>query len=304
LDKALAEAQTHLSRVKAGTLIRSGAVLLNGRVVRKPAHLVKPEDRVEVTADGAPASESHIVPKDLKLKILYEDAACLVIEKPAGIAMHPAPGLPKDEPTILHGVAFLFKKKKLPFAASSVLVHRLDRETTGCLLIAKTSQAHAALQKQFKDRTIRKTYLAAVAGVPAESEAHIDAPIGRHVSQRTKMSVLGATHARSAQTTYHVLSQSRQAALLACDLHTGRTHQIRVHLSVIGHPVLGDTTYASPVSERIAEEQGIDRLCLHAWKLTFRSPTAKKKTTVIAPLPPLFRKTLKALSLPSADVEK
>ncbi len=309
LDVCLVSMQVSLSRVKAGALIRNGAVLLNGRVVRKPAHLVHPGDTVRVTEGGERASESHITPVNLKLSILYEDEACLVIQKPAGIAMHPAPGLAKDEPTILHGVAFLFRNQRgklpaLPFSAASVLVHRLDRETTGCLLIAKSPQAHTALQKQFKDRTIRKTYLAAVAGVPAESEAHIDAPIGRHVSQRTKMSVMGATHARSAQTTYHVLSATSGAALLACDLHTGRTHQIRVHLSAIGHPVLGDATYTSPMSERIAEEKGIHSLSLHAWKLTFRSPAAKKKTTVVAPLPPLFRKTLKALSLPFADTEK
>ncbi|MDD5041945.1 MAG: RluA family pseudouridine synthase [Candidatus Peribacteraceae bacterium] len=298
IDAFLAEAGS-MSRMKTGVLIRGGSALLNGRVVLKPAHLVHPGDTVEVTDRGERASESHIAPVNLKLKILYEDTSCLVIEKPAGFAMHPAPGLAKDEPTILHGIASLFKKKKLPFATSSVLVHRLDRETTGCLLIAKTPQAHSALQKQFKNRTIRKTYLAIVAGIPAESEAHISAPIGRHVSERTKMSVMGATHARNAQTTYHVLSSTDGASLLACDLHTGRTHQIRVHLTAIGHPVLGDRTYTSPESVRLAQQKHIDALCLHAWKLTFRSPAAKRKTTVIASLPPLFRKSLRTLSLPS-----
>ncbi|MDD4287735.1 MAG: RluA family pseudouridine synthase [Candidatus Peribacteraceae bacterium] len=301
LDVFLAEAAS-TSRVKAGALVRGGSVLLNGRVVLKPAHLVHPGDTVEVTGSGERASESHVTPVDLKLAILYEDEACLVIQKPAGIAMHPAPGIAKDEPTILNGIAHLFLKQRgklpaLPFAASSVLVHRLDRDTTGCVLIAKTPQAHTALQKQFKDRTIRKTYLAVVAGIPKEHEAHIDAPIGRHVSQRTKMSVMGATHSRSAQTTYHVLSAKNGAALLACDLHTGRTHQIRVHVSAIGHPVLGDETYASPQSARLAEEKHIDSLCLHAWKLTFRSPGSKKQTTVVAPLTPLFKKTLRTMSL-------
>ncbi|MDD5103343.1 MAG: RluA family pseudouridine synthase [Candidatus Peribacteraceae bacterium] len=304
LDVFLADASS-CSRVKAGTLVRDGAVLLNGRLVRKPAHLVHPGDIVERTDSGERASESRITPKDLQLMILYEDAACLVIRKPAGIAMHPAPGLKKEEPTILNGIAFLFRKKHLPFSAASVLVHRLDRETTGCLLVAKTPQAHAALQKQFKDRTIRKTYLAIVAGIPTESEAHIDAPIGRHVSERTKMSVMGATHARSAQTTYHVLSAEHDAALLACDLHTGRTHQIRVHLSAIGHPVLGDNTYTSSESERLSEQKRIDALCLHAWKLTFRSPVEKRKRTIIAPLPPLLKKTLQSLSLtPPSKAEK
>lgn len=293
----MADAQVALSRVKAGALVRAGAVLVNGRIVRKPAHLLHPGDRVAVTADGARASEDHVTPHDLQLKILYEDDACLVIEKPAGIAMHPASGLKKDEPTILHGIAALFAKKHLPFAASSVLVHRLDRDTTGCLLIAKTPQAHAALQKQFKDRTIGKTYLAIVAGVPAEREAHIDAPIGRHVNQRTKMSVLGAAAARGAQTTYRVLSASADAALLACDLHTGRTHQIRVHMSAIGHPVIGDAAYASSESLQLAEQKRISGLCLHAWRLTFDSPATHDRIAVLCSPPRTLRAAAKAFAL-------
>lgn len=298
LDAFLAKAAEELSRVKAGALVRDGSVLVNGRVVRKSAHMVRPGDTITVTENGERASESHVPPVDLKLRILYEDDACLVIMKPAGIAVHPAPGIKKDEPTILHGIAQLFLKKKLPFCASSVLVHRLDRETTGCLLIAKTPKAHAALQKQFRDRTTRKTYLAIVAGVPAEKQAHIDAPIGRSLANRTKMSVMGAARSRSAQTTYRVLAASVETALLACDLRTGRTHQIRVHLSAIGHPILGDTSYASSESERSAHAKSIDHLCLHAWKLTFRSPATRRNQTVVAPLPVSLRTVLRVLSLP------
>lgn len=297
IDVFLAHEIENMSRVKAGALVRSGLVLLNGRRTRKPAHLVHPGDIVTVSATEEPTSESHITPVDLSLAVLYEDGACLVIDKPAGIPVHPAPGIPKDEPTILSGIAFLFKKRNIPFAASSILAHRLDRETTGCLLVAKTPQAHAALQKQFKDRTIAKTYLAVVAGVPAESEARIDAPIGRSVADRTRMSVLGATAARSAQTTYHVLAASREAALLACDLHTGRTHQIRVHLSVIGHPILGDETYTSPESEALSQKRHIRSLTLHAWKLSFRSPEKQTVQSITAPLPLSLRETMHTLSL-------
>ncbi len=289
LDVSLAAANEGLSRVKAGVLIRAGGVLVNGRIARKPACIVQPGDWVTVTDNGEPASESHITPVDLKLKVLYEDDACLVIDKPADIAVHPAPGLKKDEPTILHGIAFLFKKKLIPFSAATVLAHRLDRETTGCLLIAKTPQAHAALQKQFKDRTVQKSYLAIVEGVPSDREAHIDAPIGRSLANRTKMAIMGASQSRSAQTTYHLLSAGKSTALLQCDLHTGRTHQIRVHLSAIGHPVLGDTTYGS-------QNRTADQLCLHAWELSFHSPAAKKQK-VVAPLPAPFKKTLRTLSL-------
>lgn len=298
LDRVLAEQQVTVSRVKAGALIRRGCVLLNGRIIRKPAHLVQPGDSVSMNDSEEQETESHIAPADLKLTVLYEDKSCLVLDKPAGIAVHPAPGLSKDEPTILHGIAFLFKKMKIPFSASSILAHRLDRETTGCLLIAKSPQAHTALQKQFKDRTIQKTYLAVVAGVPAQSEAHIDAPIGRSVSNRTKMSVLGSTAARSAQTTYHVLAASAEAALLACDLHTGRTHQIRVHLSAIGHPILGDETYTSPESEALSQKRKIHSLSLHAWKLSFHSPVKKVAQSITAPLPATLQNSLKTLSLP------
>ncbi|OIO53670.1 hypothetical protein AUJ46_04330 [Candidatus Peregrinibacteria bacterium CG1_02_54_53] len=290
LDVFLA-AMTDVSRVKAGAIIRAGGVLVNGRIARKPACIVQPGDWVTVTDNGEPASESHISAVNLKLTVLYEDDACLVINKPAGIAVHPAPGLKKDEPTILHGIAFLFKKKHIPFSAATVLAHRLDRETTGCLLIAKSAQSHAALQKQFKDRTIQKSYLAIVDGVPSAHEAHIDAPIGRSLANRTKMSILGASQARSAKTTYRLLSAGKSAALLECDLHTGRTHQIRVHLSAIGHPVRGDATYGS------SQNTSLDHLYLHAWRLTFHSPATKKQLTVVAPLPTYFTKTLRTLSL-------
>lgn len=303
LDVFLARSVADLSRVKAGALIRTGAVTVNARIARKPAKIVLPGDKVEVTASREPASESHITPADLKLKILYEDDACLVIAKPAGIAVHPAPSIKKDEPTILHGIAFLFQKMQIPFSASSILAHRLDRETTGCLLIAKTPQAHRALQAQFKDRTVRKTYLAIVAGVPKEAHAHIDAPIGRNVAERTRMSVMGAAKSRSARTTYRILAASGDAALLACELHTGRTHQIRVHLRVIGHPILGDATYTSPESEALSEKRKIHTLALHAWKLSFRSPESNALRQILAPPPPLFQKSLRtlALSLPEGE---
>lgn len=297
LDAFLAES-TGKSRVKAGALIRRGCVLLNGRIVRKPAHIVRPGDIVEVSDHEEPVSESHITPVDLSLPVLYEDAACMVIQKPAGIAVHPAPGLKKNEPTILSGIAFLFRKKHIPFSASSVLAHRLDRETTGCLLIAKSPQAHSLLQKQFSDRTIQKTYLAAVAGVPAHSEAMIDAPVGRSLRDRTRMSVLGASKSRTAKTKYRVLSATRKAVLLSCDLLTGRTHQIRVHLRAIGHPILGDASYNSPESEAMARKYKISDLALHAWKLSFTSPVKNGVQHVTAPLPPVFRKTLRTLHLP------
>ncbi|MDD5623627.1 MAG: RluA family pseudouridine synthase [Candidatus Peribacteraceae bacterium] len=298
LDVFLAKADPSVSRVKTGQLIRAGCVLVNGRIVRKPAHRLRVGDAVECSRKEEPASESHITPVDQHLKILYEDASCFVIEKPAGLSVHPAGSMAPGTETLLNGIACLFKKKRLPFDAAHVLVHRLDRETTGCLLIAKSPAAHRELQKQFKDRTIGKTYLAIVAGVPAHREATIDAPIGRNLTDRTRMSVLRTGVSRAARTTYHLLAQTQGAALLACDLHTGRTHQIRVHLSAIGHPLLGDPTYHSSESARVAERAGIAGLCLHAWKLTFQSPADERNHAITLSPPPAFRQAAKNLKLP------
>ncbi|MDD4627909.1 MAG: RluA family pseudouridine synthase [Candidatus Peribacteraceae bacterium] len=298
LDAFLAKGEVDLSRVKAGERIREGFVLVNGRIIRKPAHRLKPGDGVELTHSEKPASESHIKLVDQKIAVLYEDAACLVISKPAGISVHPGSGMAPDTETLLNGIAFLFKKKRIPFDASCVLVHRLDRETTGCLLLAKTPQTHAELQRQFKSRTVRKTYLAIVAGMPKHMTATIDAPIGRNLTDRTKMSVLRTSTSREAQTTYHVIGSANDSSLVACDLHTGRTHQIRVHMSAIGHPILGDPTYHSPSSEHLNRKFGIEGLCLHSWKLSFVSPVKKTETHVFAPPPRAFTRSLKSLSLP------
>lgn len=270
LDVFLAQ-EMGISRVRAGQLVRDGCVTVNGRVTMKPAHVLQGGETVESAEDGEPVSETHIEPVDLHLEVLYEDAECLAINKPAGFAVHPAPGIKHGESTVLHGVAFLFAERKIPFVASHVLVHRLDRETTGCMLIAKSPEAHKALQEQFQDRSIKKSYLAVVAGVPVNASAVIDAPIGRSTIHRTKMSVHHAGGARDAKTTYRILDQNGSVSLLECDLHTGRTHQLRVHLTTIGHPILGDVTYNSRESQKRAAELHAQNLCLHAWKLSFRT---------------------------------
>ena len=206
----------------------------------------------------------------------------------------------KEDATILDGLRFLFQDRKLPFSESEVLVHRLDKETTGCLLIAKNPKAHLALQKQFETRTVEKFYLALVAGVPSPKAATIDAPIGRHTGDRTRMSIVQVGKTRNALTTYRTLSSAQGIALLSCELHTGRTHQIRVHLQSIGHPILGDEKYGSTASLKITAAMQVDFLCLHAWKLSFVSPTTKKKISVSCSLPMILGDFLKRVGL-SAD---
>jgi 23S rRNA pseudouridine1911/1915/1917 synthase len=295
LDAFLAQHPAMKSRMQAQKLIEDGNVSIEGKTIKKPAYTLEIGDVVSVTFPESLSSDDRIEAVNLHLPVLFEDASCMVVDKPAGISVHPAPGM-KDT-TILHGAAFLFKERKLPFSPSEVLVHRLDKETTGCLLLAKTPKAHLALQKQFQDRTVEKTYLALVYGVPVHPKAVIEASIGRDPSHRTRMSVHRTKSSRDARTGYTVLSSTRECSLLACDLFTGRTHQIRVHLKSIGHPVLGDSTYYSPASEKCSAKNGIDDLCLHAWKLSFVSPASKKKIALEATPAPLFQATLEKLGL-------
>lgn len=296
LDVFLSKEGRIMSRAQAQAMIEAGLAAVNEETVRKPAHRLQEGDRVTLTGDVL-RSETPVTAIDLQLPILYEDGASFVLEKPAGLTVHPGAGMGSDEQTVLHGIAHLFEERGLPFRADSVLAHRLDRETTGCLLVAKTPQAHRVLQKQFEDRTIEKQYLALVAGLPSPPHAVIDAPIGRATFERTKMSVTAINRAREARTTYRTMGTSEHAALLLCDLHTGRTHQLRVHLHAIGHPILGDPTYTTSLSERLTEEYGIARLCLHAWKLAFDSPADGKRPTVTAPLPTGFEEILHTLKI-------
>lgn len=297
LDVFLFEQKATLSRVKARDVIKDGLIMVNGRRARKPAMILTVGDTVEMSESGEPVSETRLRAADLALPVLYEDSACMVLNKPAGIPVHPGAGIPPDAPTILHGIAHLFKERGIPFSSASVLVHRLDKDTTGCLLVAKTAAHHKALQMQFEKRSVKKFYLALVAGVPNPPSAVIDASIGRSPGDRTKMTILGSGKSRDARTTYRTLSASTETALLSCELHTGRTHQIRVHLHGIGHPILGDPSYQSPTSQRLADERSISTLCLHAWKLSFCSPADEKAHDITAEPPPYMNNAIQQLGL-------
>lgn len=295
LDAFLASDGRVRSRTSAQDAITQGRVTVNEEVVTKPAYRVQEGDVVEME-EAALSESDQIEPVDLHLQILYEDATCFVVSKPESLMVHPGLGMRPGEHTLLNGLAFLYSKWKLPFSAGHVLAHRLDKETTGALLCAKTPEAHLQLQQQFQDRTVSKFYLALVAGVPNPPQALIDAPIGRNAQQRTTMSVTQVTVARDARTTYRTLQSCNDVALLECELHTGRTHQIRVHLSSIGHPVLGDGTYSSELSDRLRDTYNFRHLFLHAWKLSFDSP-AKGRVSVRCEPPEYWDATLEQLSL-------
>lgn len=158
LDRFLSEVAA-ISRVRAREQIEAGCVMVNGRLARKAALIVETGETVESTGDDSLATETRVTHMDIPLPVLYEDDACFVFDKPAGIPVHPGAGIPKDAQTVLHGIAKIFSDRSIPFAASHVLVHRLDKDTTGCLLVAKTPDAHRTLQMQFEMRTVKKTYL-------------------------------------------------------------------------------------------------------------------------------------------------
>lgn len=298
LDTFLAADGRTISRGKARIAIEGGLVMVNDETVTKPSYRLEIDDNVKLLPSPDRLSSERIKPMNLHLNVLFEDDNCFVIEKPANLAVHPGAGMKEDEPTVLHGIAHLFKERTLTFSPDSVLVHRLDQETTGCLLVAKTAEAHLALQKQFEDRTVEKRYLAIVFGMPQHRTAVIDAPIGRSAGDRTKMSVLGASGTREARTTYDTLASANKASLLLCTLHTGRTHQLRVHLKTIGHPILGDTVYSNASSADHSHRKHITALCLHAWNLSFTPPGAKKNVMVQAPLSQTFVDAMAELGLP------
>ena len=305
LDAFLSDQREDVSRSSIQKLIKNGGVQVNDQVITKPAFPLKEGDQIVAnintvslrpSAELRMAQSDNVISENLKLEILYEDDHCLILNKPAGYAVHPASGMPENEVTILSGIAHLFAERSLPFSADAVLVHRLDKETTGCLLIAKHAKAHHALQKQFEERTVSKQYLALVAGIPDPPAATIDAPIGRNLTDRTKMSILTTSISRDAKTTYRVIDQTDDISLLECDLHTGRTHQIRVHLRSIGHPILGDSTYASMHSKEVTSQYDVQGICLHSWKLQFENMNGQQ-TEVMAALPEEFNKALDTVGI-------
>jgi 23S rRNA pseudouridine1911/1915/1917 synthase len=304
LDAYLAVCLPNESRTMLKNQIKSGAVVVNDVVVTKPAYLVQTEDKITLETKKEELISTKIHAVDLQLQVLYEDGDCFVLYKPLGVSVHPGHSSDPNEVTLLHGIAHLFAEHSLLFVESHALVHRLDKNTTGCILVAKHKQAYAYLQSQFQNRTVNKTYLAIVHGVPKQPVATINAPIGRSVHDRTKMSVTVQTNSRSAQTGYSVLTcnTDRSATLVECKLYTGRTHQIRVHMASIGHPLVADTAYETKQYTSVLTQ--ISMINLHAYQLEFFSEAINKTVTVQAALPKDFIKNLELLSveLPSSII--
>jgi 23S rRNA pseudouridine1911/1915/1917 synthase len=289
LDQLVSKA-FKISRSQAIKHIRNGLVLINNERATKASKRLKPGDTVQLSPHENSGSTPSPSPSPSPIHILYEDDSCFVVDKPADLIVHPTGTMDSAESTLL---CDLIKQK----GGTPALVHRLDRGTTGCLLVAKSPEICEKLQEQFKDRSVKKKYLAICAGVPEKHSAKIEAEIGRSLINRTKMSLFRTSKSRPSSTTYKVISFSDKASLLECDLHTGRTHQIRVHLSGIGHPLIGDSKYANEKSNKLSKDHGVKLPCLHARSLTFHSPSSNKEVHTSAPIPESFKNTANLLEL-------
>ena len=281
LDRFLANELPRFSRSRLQRLIRDGFVRLNGNAAR-PRDILRADDVVDLTEP--PPEKIDNQPEAIPLDILFEDDDLIVINKPAGLVVHPGAGHCKHTlvNALLHHCSILsgIGGKERPG-----IVHRLDKDTSGCLVVAKNDESHRGLSIQFAERGVDKIYLALVSGKLRRSTGVIEEKIGRHRVHRQRMSVT-SERGRAARTEYRVLRSSEQASLVECKLHSGRTHQIRVHLHHLGHPVLGDKVYAPKLTGKIPRQM------LHAWKLGFRHPRTAEWRTFEAPMPNDFAEAM------------
>ena len=279
LDRYLTPLVPNTSRTGIQRMIAEGDVLVNGQK-SKAGYLLREGDSIQVYHLLSPSQSSHLTPQHYPLEIVYEDEDLLVINKAPGMVVHPAPGHADD--TLVNALLARYPEmQKLKNDVRPGIVHRLDRDTSGLLIVAKNTRTQTALIEMMKQHAIVKRYLALVEGNIALDYGSIDAPIGRDPRHRQQMAIT-ATGSREARTHFRVLERFPRHTLLLLELETGRTHQIRVHLKAIGHPVVGDTTYGSG---HIKHATDLQRQFLHAYQLKFQHPTTGKVIELEAPLP-------------------
>ena len=286
VDAWLAAHAEGLTRSAAARLLEEGQVTWNGKALAKN-HKLTGAETLEVSLPEPEAVD--VAPQDIPLDVVYEDADVIVVNKPKGLVVHPAPGHTDD--TLVNGLLYAMgdRLSGINGEMRPGIVHRIDKDTSGLLAIAKNDLAHAVLASQLKDHTMARTYEAIVCGVLKEDSGTVDAPIGRHPSDRKKMCVT-QRNSKPAVTHWEVIRRYRGYTHIRCKLETGRTHQIRVHMAYIGHPILGDTVYG-----RKKPELGQSSQCLHAGALCFRHPRDGHPVMVFAELPPSFREVLEKL---------
>ena len=298
LDQYLAALDLGLTRSRLQQLIADGDVLVNGAAV-KPSHRIRPGDRIQLSPP--PPQPAAAIPQNIPLTVIYQDAHLIVIDKPPGLPVHPGPGHPDG--TLVNGLLALCPDiQGIGGRIRPGIVHRLDKDTSGLIIAAKTQTAHHHLSQQIKDRAIKKGYLALVQGIPSPPSGIIDVPIARDPRRRTRMNV--TPNGRQSRTEYRTLQHINAPAskrttphslhrpnthtpertnaaqtLLELQLHTGRTHQARVHLAWLGHPIIGDTLYGKPAPN-------LPRQFLHAHQLAFTHPQTNQPLQFNSPLPP------------------
>ena len=285
LDKCLSLLMESTSRSKIQEYIDNGLILVNQKV-EKASYKVQEND--EIIVNEIPKKENTLTPKDIKLDIVYEDDDLLVINKPKGMVTHPGNG--NEEDTLANAVSFY--SNSLSHVNGDFrpgIVHRLDKDTAGLLVVAKNDEAHAFLADQLVDHTLGRLYYALVLGNITEEEGVIIAPIGRDKQNRLKMAV-DVKNGKEAETTFRVIERLNGFTFVECKLKTGRTHQIRVHLDYIGHPVIGDPIYGKGNRKLYNDGQ-----LLFAHKISFIRPSDKKMVTFEAPLPDYFQEVLDEL---------
>lgn len=285
LDIYIAENFNELSRTMIKKLIESNNILVNDKS-EKVSYKVQANDNISI--DVSEAKETKLKAQEIPLDIIYEDSDIIVVNKPKGMVVHPANGNPDG--TLVNAILSICKNSLSGIGGElrPGIVHRLDKDTSGLIIVAKNDKAHINMSEQIKERNVKKTYIALVRGNVPEEEATINMPIGRSTKDRKKMAV--TKNGKQAITHFKVLKRYSKYTLLEIKIETGRTHQIRVHMAEIGYPVVGDAVYSNGKNEF-----GIEGQMLHAYKLEFMHPITNKHMELTAPLPQYFEEILKKL---------
>ena len=294
LDTFLRAKFSAASRGALQRLIEQGHVRVDGQIT-KPTHSPRAGDRVEIHWPDARPAEAQ--PEEIPLDILFEDKFLLVLNKPAGLVVHPSAG--HEEHTLVNALLHhcAGQLSGIGGVARPGIVHRLDKETSGCLVVAKNDETHLALSKQFAERKVEKIYNAIVCGELARDSGEIRAAITRHSTHRKRMTVCDDDSGRAAHTSWRVLEKLNAATYVEARIHTGRTHQIRVHFQFLGHSLVGDDTYGARQNARLKEltNYAAPRVMLHSRELSFIHPRTEKEMSFESPLPGDFREALKLL---------
>jgi len=297
LDRALADAVPTLSRERLKALIRSGAVEAGGKPVRDPAIKVRGDEGLRVAVPEP--TLAHNEAQDIPLTIVFEDEHLLVVDKPAGLVVHPAAG--NLDGTLVNALLHHCRGSLsgIGGVARPGIVHRIDKDTSGLLVVAKTDVAHEGLARQFAAHSIDRRYLAIVNGVPKASEGTVDAPLARSAANRKKIAIVEGSRGKRAVTHWKRLNVLKDAALAECRLETGRTHQVRVHMASIGHPLVGDPVYgrAEKTHGKLLKELQFHRQALHAAELGFIHPVTKNRLSFSSPMPPDMQELFNALGV-------